>query len=536
MFNLLISGNSTAWEDVECSMPIDRFYGYKGAEAEVITLDRPESLRHLEEIPTLLMYEGGASGPNARVIRHGRVKNITRQGRILTFEFEPDLDRAYFNRRSILKYKNRLGRVGNFAFDRTEWLIYDGDLPPGLLDNAGATLSRRAAPRKRFAFKSLHLSNFLSYGPSAESIELKSLNVLIGPNGSGKSNFLEAFALLQAAPTQVARPIAAGGGVRNWLYQGQMPRRNPEPARLEVIIDYSIGGLRYALAFDEIGERFELTDELLEDESQQFPYDNIYYQWQGGYPVINVEGELKKLGHESIKPGLSILAQKNDSDVYDVLPDVAECFKQIKLYREWTFGPCSKLRSQARSDLPNNNLETDASNLGLILSNLRRRDYDNYQNFLGSLKILYPGIRDVDAHVEGGNVQIFLQENSGPIPASRLSDGTLRYLFLLAILYDPNPPPLICIEEPELGLHPDVLPTLARLLREASERTQLIVTTHSPILIDALSETPEYVLVCEQTEDGSTLTRLDADELKPWLEKYRLGQLWMRGDLGGTRW
>ena len=85
-------------------------------------------------------------------------------------------------------------------------------------------------------------------------------------------------------------------------------------------------------------------------------------------------------------------------------------------------------------------------------------------------------------------------------------------------------------------MHPDVLPILARLLREASERTQLIETTHSPILIDALSETPEYVLVCEQTEEGSTLSRLDADELKPWLEKYRLGQLWMRGDLGGTRW
>jgi len=325
--------------------------------------------------------------------------------------------------------------------------------------------------------------------------------------------------------------------VRNWLYQRQMPRRNLEPARLEAIIDYSIGSLRYALAFDEIGERFELTDELLEDEIQQFPYDNIYYQWQGGYPVINAGGELKKLDHESIKPGLSILAQKNDSDVYDVLPDVAECFKQIKLYREWTFGPYSKLRSQARADLPNNDLETDASNLGLILSNLRRRDYDSYQNFLGSLKLLYPGIKDVDAPVvEGGNVQIFLQEHNGPIPASRLSDGTLRYLFLLVILHDPNPPPLICIEEPELGLHPDVLPTLARLLVEASERTQLIVTTHSPILIDALSETPEYVLVCEQTEEGSTLSRLDADELKPWLEKYRLGQLWMRGDLGGTRW
>ena len=516
-------------------MPAERFYGYSGDEAEAITLDRQESLRYLEEIPALLMYEGGASGPNANVIRHGRLQNIVLQGKNIIFDFEPDNEKAYFSRRYILKYKDLLG-MGRFGFDHTHWAIKDGAIPPNLLDHAVAILSRRTVPRKKFAIKRLHLSNFLSYSPTAEPIELKQLNVLIGPNGSGKSNFIEAFSLLQASPKNISRPIAAGGGVRNWLYRGQLTNSNAEPARLEVIIDYSTGSLRYAMAFNEIGERFELIDELLEDESQQFPYDEIYYQWQGGYPVINTGGELRNLTPESIKPDLSILAQKKDSDLYEVLTDVSERFSQIRLYREWTFGPYAKLRSHARSELPNNDLETDASNLGLILSNLRRRDYDNYQNFLESLKILYPGIKDVDVHVEGGNVQIFMQENNGPIPASRLSDGTLRYLFLLALLYDPNPPPLICLEEPELGLHPDVLPTLARLLREASARTQLIVTTHSPILIDALSETPESILICEQTDEGSTLSRLDADELKPWLEKYRLGQLWMRGDLGGTRW
>lgn len=390
--------------------------------------------------------------------------------------------------------------------------------------------------RQCIAMKCLHLTNFLSYGPNAEPIELKPLNVLIGPNGSGKSNFLEAFSLLQAAPEQITRPIATGGGVRNWLYRGQTPRHKALPARLEAIIGYQMGDLRYCLAFDEIGERFEVKDELLE-ETYLIPNEpGFYYRWQDGHPVINVEGQIRKLARESIKPDQSILAQKRDRDLYGELTDVAELFIQIKLYREWTFGPYSKLRSQTRADLPNNTLETDASNLGLILSNLRRRDYDNYQNFLESLRILYPSIREVNVDVEGGNVQIFLQEKNGPIPASRLSDGTLRYLFLLAILYDPNPPPLICIEEPELGLHPDILPTIARLLHEASERTQLIVTTHSPILIEALSETPECVLVCEQTDEGSTITRLEAEELKPWLEKYRLGQLWMRGDLGGTRW
>ena len=63
-----------------------------------------------------------------------------------------------------------------------------------------------------------------------------------------------------------------------------------------------------------------------------------------------------------------------------------------------------------------------------------------------------------------------------------------------------------------------------------------MVTTHSPVLVDALSETPESVLVCERNETGTSLVRLEQEELEPWLEKYRLGQLWTRGDLGGTRW
>lgn len=127
-------------------------------------------------------------------------------------------------------------------------------------------------------------------------------------------------------------------------------------------------------------------------------------------------------------------------------------------------------------------------------------------------------------------------EGDFSIPATRLSDGTLRYLCLLTLLCDPTPPPLVCLEEPELGLHPDLLPGLARLLVEASERTQLIVTTHSEILVDALTDHPESVIVCEKHQGQTEMRRLDEDELSDWLKKYRLGELWMRGELGGKRW
>lgn len=95
---------------------------------------------------------------------------------------------------------------------------------------------------------------------------------------------------------------------------------------------------------------------------------------------------------------------------------------------------------------------------------------------------------------------------------------------------------MIAIEEPELGLHPDILPKIADLLIAASARTQLIITTHSDMLVSALTEHPETIIVCEK-QTGQTVTyKLDASQLAHWLQDYRLGELWMRGELGGTRW
>jgi len=149
---------------------------------------------------------------------------------------------------------------------------------------------------------------------------------------------------------------------------------------------------------------------------------------------------------------------------------------------------------------------------------------------------LAPGFDDFDVIPEGGTLNLYLTEGSLSFSARRLSDGTLRYLCLLAILVDPEPPPFIVIEEPELGLHPDIHVKLAALLQEASARTQLVVTTHSDILVDALTDTPEAVIVCEKVDGATKLRRLDAEKLKPWLEKYRLGELWISGEIGGMRW
>ncbi len=147
-------------------------------------------------------------------------------------------------------------------------------------------------------------------------------------------------------------------------------------------------------------------------------------------------------------------------------------------------------------------MEGKGSNLGLVLNNLQYQL--GTRQLIEKLKKFYDAAEELTTKIYGGTVQIFIREEglTQPIPATRLSDGTLRYLFLMALLLDPTPPPLICVEEPEIGLHPDILPTIAEMLIEASVRTQLIVTTHSDALVSALN--PESVMVCDRDDKGKT--------------------------------
>lgn len=388
--------------------------------------------------------------------------------------------------------------------------------------------------------KSLQLANLLSYGPDHPPIELRPLNVLVGANGSGKSNFLEAISLLQAAPDQITRPVRDGGGIHGWLHQtaGQTGVRPDAWVEAVIANGQDADHFRYRVAFNEVGARFQIQDEFLEYENPQpgKAQPDFFYRWNGGHPVLNTKGMGERgLQRDSIQPDLSILAQKRDADIYPELTWVARQLASIRQYREWTFGRYATPRLAQKTDAPNDRLEPDCSNLGLMLNRLRMNGAAR-RKLMASLRQVYEGIEDVDVSIQGGAAQVFLMEANGPIPATRLSDGTLRYLALLTVLCDPDPPPLVTIEEPELGLHPDMLPVVADLLTDASERTQLIITTHAPGLVDALTDQPECILVCERGETGTSMERLDAQHLQPWLEKYRLGQLWTSGQLGGTRW
>lgn len=392
-------------------------------------------------------------------------------------------------------------------------------------------------PNDSILIRHLAPKNFLSFGPDNPGIELGSLNFLIGPNGSGKSNLIEAIRLMRAAPKELREITETGGGVAEWIWKGQ-PK---EAASIDWVVSNPNGRmpLRHTLSFRSVSQAFSLDDERVENEHTHPGEGDVYfyYRYQHGQPVVNTTANgRRRLARETIEPDRSILAQRRDPETYPELFWLGQNYEKVRIYREWAFGRNAVFREPQRADNRNDSLREDFANLGLFLNRLKTRFPAAKKALLNGLKDLYDGIHDFDVFIEGGTVQVFFIEREFVIPATRLSDGTLRYLCLLAILCDPEPPPLICIEEPELGLHPDILPRVADMLRSAAERTQIIVTTHSDILVDSMTDRPDSVVVCEKHERGTEMNRLSPTELAVWLEKYRLGQLWIDGQLGGKRW
>lgn len=408
----------------------------------------------------------------------------------------------------------------------------------------------KGAAMKPLHFKSIRLSGFLSFSPDSAPIDLRGLNVVIGPNGSGKSNLIEAFELLHATPTAFANAIRDGGGAEEWIWKG---KGGTSEATIEATFGASptnARDLRYLLAFRGVNHRLEIIDEVLEEASRRVANAKdvfFYYRFQGGHPAINTRKQphkveqpratdyvARRIERQMLRPDESVLSQRKEPDLYPEVAWLGNEFERIQTFREWSFGRYADLRKPQSAALPSDVLLPNCANLGMVLNELEHRGHA--PEFNRCLRRFFPRFERMSTRVIGGTVQFYLHESgfASPIPATRLSDGTIRFLALLATLLNPSPPPLVCIEEPELGLHPDALSLIAELLVTASERMQLVVTTHSDILVSALTEHAESVLVCERIAGTSQLRRVESARIQDWLDRYRLGDLWRIGELGGN--
>jgi predicted ATPase len=235
--------------------------------------------------------------------------------------------------------------------------------------------------------------------------------------------------------------------------------------------------------------------------------------------------------------GLATLPRLSDDEGGRQVSEIAELFATFRVVEIDV--PAARSPALLRSAVE---LDSDASNLSAFLLRLREESPEAFARLVEDARAFVPGLADLHfMPVGGADEAVVLEIEENWLPGrTRLADasfGTVRALALLAVLYDPNPPRLTCMEEIDHGLHPYVFDRLVDRLREASERTQFLLATHSPALVSRL--TTKELIVCERNSQGASvipaITETEMDRIQEAVEdKLNLGELWFSGTLGGV--
>jgi predicted ATPase len=376
------------------------------------------------------------------------------------------------------------------------------------------------------------------------------LNIVIGPNGSGKSNLLKALEVLStSAQGKLSDQVIREGGMESLVWDGQA---------VEITFDIKMaGGLDPSKQSDKVfsyilqlarlgsGSSYQIVKEILDDGNRDSNHphariertrtdawayddnenDRDYKEFGGSREISDVISDT-----ESIVSLLNSPFASMDTLEVQVQRDLSKWV----IYQYFQTQPDSPVRRSpiARAE---KSVAPDGSNLIQVLHTLYtgsrdfKRDIDLAMRAAFSddfEEIIFPP--DADQRIQMRIRWKSLQRERGN---SDLSDGTLRFLFLISILTNPNPPSLIAIDEPENGLHPSMLPIIAEYARNASIRTQVIITTHSAELLDAFSEFEPTVTVAKWADGQTQLSVLSGESLQYWLKEYTLGKLYRSGEL-----
>ena len=382
----------------------------------------------------------------------------------------------------------------------------------------------------------------------------------MAPTDAGNPISSKLFRLLHFLPEKEPWTVVLEtGGVEEWVWKGEKGKSFRSSLEASISLgsmpeSHALGtspsfDFEYSIQLIELQSSFRVMKEIVRTAP---PADGgpSRYSWiesngmQGEVHLRDAQRSDKPV-LVALNPDRSVLSQVSSlpgqmPDIFfplQELYEIGQFFDSLDFHQDWEFGVDQSARDPRPVGQPVARLEEDAYNLAQMLAYYRDYHPQVYDRVQELMKKFYEPLKGLDVRLIGTHLQVAIQEEGGfSIPAYRLSDGTLRWLALLTILLNPKPAPIICIDEPELGLHPDILPTLADLLRDASTRTQLVLTTHSRDLVECFSDAPENVCVCQKIDGSTAIRRLDAERLKIWLKDYSLGQLWASGEIGGNRW
>jgi predicted ATPase len=382
--------------------------------------------------------------------------------------------------------------------------------------------------------KKITVQNFFSFG-AEQTIELNAdTNILVGINGTGKSNFIKAIRLLQEGIKGNFEKLFSqkwGGfsGSCNFInpyaneikisyhFDGKVVEKNAMMTR-GLIANFLV----YTIIINKYGA---LNYELFEQLNQ---YDNEY-----SVPLkIEID---KSENYNSHELGLSYLKDFYQDPTAYFLKLAIE---RIIIYDYFDTSFDGNLR-QLSPYYSENKLLSDGRNLTALLSSLNGNSVKTYDKIIEELKNVNPNFKDLvfTTPLAGKSLMSLKEKNlDRAITIEHISDGTLRYLLLLSIFYNPNRGSVVCIDEPEAGLHPDMINGIAKGIKYAAQNgTQMIIATHSPLLLNAFEL--EDLKIFEKDADNQTIVKTKSEEDFPdWQGEFLAGQMWLRGEIGGVRW
>lgn len=361
------------------------------------------------------------------------------------------------------------------------------------------------------------------------SIELGDLNVVIGANGSGKSNLIAVFRLLESSlDGRLQHYTAIQGGADRLLHHG---RKATPTCRMS----FTGADFSYGLTLEpNVKNRFVVAEESLE-------YQGRFQR----FTAASDETDLVELVHEVLisrdedgKPldggWLDMPEMANPSaEGIPLLPwRVLESIRAFHFHDTSDAAPCrqdAEIRD-ARE------LHAEGRNLPAFLYLLREQHAANYRRIVEHIRLVAPFFDDFILAPSPDNERMIRLEwrhrdSDAYFDAHSLSDGTLRFICLATLLLQPNPPGLILLDEPELGLHPLAIRILAEMLDAAAERTQILLATQSVTLLDQFPL--DQVIVADYRDRSTHFTRLANQDFEAWLEDFSVGELWQKNVLGG---
>lgn len=395
--------------------------------------------------------------------------------------------------------------------------------------------------------KNITFTNFFSF--ASQSVDLRDINILLGINGSGKSNFMKAF--------QILRAIVAEGELQNlflnrWGGFDSVCFAGSKAARPRIVIEYEFDPLvfgRYGYKFQEsvfyrikfckVGssQNYYVCEQFYTKQDNGRP-KYVYFKINNGQGYVR-EGKTdsqQEVEYTFENTSDSVLTQLVDKDRFYQVHTLREALRDIVVYSGFDTSFNSAIRKPSQ---PGNSLKLspDGSNLPQLINRIKINSKSDYNRLVDSFVAINPMVKGFDFNIIGNNLELLLDETGleRSIHISNISDGTLRYLCLLAVFCNRKRGGLICVDEPESGLHPDMISELLEVMNDTTDKTQYVLATHSQHLLNGVSV--EDVLVFEKDEGNSSVVNsFDDPDYVEWASQYATGTLWRNGDLGGNRY